>query len=164
MSWAGPRRFPTTPSRFRCPQTARRWPCRFLDGHRLTYARGLPSPEGLRAHIQLCSISDYIVYSSYKASGHGPPHLPDGGAVRLENALEKLRTWHATLPASLSLSDPLTLFPADFFSQAGALGQASAEVLSGSRSFGHDRACWALHMSYNQVSLERRPYMRSGIV
>lgn len=66
-----------------------------------------------------------------------------------------LEKWHANLPASLRLPDPLTLFSADLFSQVRAFGQDPADLLSGTRAFGGDRACWALHMSYNQVSVWR---------
>jgi hypothetical protein len=100
--------------------------------------------------VELCKISDYIVYSSYRAGRR--PDLPNKIAVHVDNALEMLTKWHASLPASLCLPDPLTLFSADLFSQVRAFGQDPADLLSGARGFGGDRACWALHMSYNQVT------------
>lgn len=57
-----------------------------------------------------------------------------------------LAKWHASLPPTLRLPDALMdLFPTNLFSQVSHFGQADG--------FGQDRACWSLHMSYNQVSL-----------
>ena len=117
----------------------------------LTRPSGLPSPAGLRAHVELCKISDYIVYSSYREAGL--PDLLTNATVRVGKALEMLDKWRENLPASLQLpSDPLTLIPVDLFTQAASFGQGPDNVLNGASSFGQDRACWALHMSYNQVS------------
>ncbi|KAL2264338.1 hypothetical protein VTK26DRAFT_6581 [Humicola hyalothermophila] len=107
---------------------------------------GMPPPDGLRAHVQLCRISDYIVSSSYRATLH------------VEKALELLQSWHQNLPPSLRLPDPLTLFSVDLFSQA------SAFELRGASGFGRDRACWSLHMNYNQlVILCIRPAMLTAV-
>jgi hypothetical protein len=55
-----------------------------------------------------------------------------------------LEHWHANLPATLRLPDNLDdLFPSDLFSQISQYGQVDG--------FRRDRACWSLHMSYNQV-------------
>ena len=149
------------PSRYRCRENARKSPLFFSRAPVRPRAAvcalltcppssGLPSPAGLRAHVELCRISDYIVYSSYRASGQ--PDFPSRATVQVDRALEMLEKWHASLPAVLCLPDPLTLFPADLFSQAGAFGQDPTAMLSGASDFGQDRACWALHMSYNQVT------------
>ncbi|KAK4119083.1 hypothetical protein N657DRAFT_582479 [Parathielavia appendiculata] len=124
---------------------------------------GLPSPAGLRAHVELCKISDYIVYSSYRESGL--PDLLTNATVRVGKALEMLRTWRANLPPALQLpADPLTLLPVDIFTMAASFGQDPAGLLTGAASFGRDRACWSLHMSYNQlVILAIRPAMLMAV-
>lgn len=101
--------------------------------------------------MELCKISDYIVYSSYREAGL--PDLLTHATVRVEKALGMLARWRANLPPTLQLpADPLTLIPVDLFTQAASFGRGPASVLSGAENFGQDRACWALHMSYNQVS------------
>ena len=101
--------------------------------------------------MELCKISDYIVYSSYREAGL--PDLLTNATVRVSKALEMLSKWRKNLPDALRLpSDPLTLIPVDLFTQAASFGQGPASLLTGAASFGQDRACWALHMSYNQVS------------
>ncbi|KAL2133218.1 hypothetical protein VTI74DRAFT_2727 [Chaetomium olivicolor] len=123
---------------------------------------GLPSPAGLRAHVELCKISDYIVYSSYREAGL--PDLLNNATARVDRAIQMLEQWHASLPLSLRLPDPLTLFPVDLFAQASAFGQDSANLLNGASHFGQDRGCWALHMSYNQlVILSVRPAMLMAV-
>ena len=77
--------------------------------------------------------------------------MPNKATLHVEKALEMLQNWHQSLPVSLRLPDPLTLFSADLFSQASAFGQDPVDLLRGASAFGRDRACWALHMSYNQV-------------
>ncbi|KAL2152822.1 hypothetical protein VTH82DRAFT_3977 [Thermothelomyces myriococcoides] len=124
---------------------------------------GLPPPDGLRAHVELCKISDYIVYSSYREAGL--PELLRRATVRVDKALAMLDRWQKNLPPSLQLpADPLTLIPVDLFTQAASFGQGPAALLSGAASFGYDRACWALHMSYNQlVILAVRPAMLMAV-
>ncbi|KAL2158794.1 hypothetical protein VTH06DRAFT_3986 [Thermothelomyces fergusii] len=124
---------------------------------------GLPPPHGLRAHVELCKISDYIVYSSYREAGL--PDLLKKATVRVDKALGMLSRWRENLPPSLQLpADPLTLIPVDLFTQAASFGQGPAALLSGAASFGYDRACWALHMSYNQlVILAVRPAMLMAV-
>jgi hypothetical protein len=129
----------------------------------LTSRSGLPSSAGLRAHVELCKISDYIVYSSYREAGL--PDLLTNATVRVGKALEMLSKWRENLPDALRLpSDPLTLIPVDLFTQAASFGQGPASLLTGAASFGQDRACWALHMSYNQlVILAVRPAMLMAV-
>ncbi|KAK4097737.1 hypothetical protein N658DRAFT_433462 [Parathielavia hyrcaniae] len=124
---------------------------------------GLPSPAGLRAHVELCKISDYIVYSSYREAGL--PDLLTKATVRVGKALEMLRKWRADLPPSLQLpADPLTLLPVDIFTMAASFGQDPAGLLTGAAVFGRDRACWSLHMSYNQLLiLAIRPAMLMAV-
>ncbi|SPQ23514.1 350fac74-ea02-4724-bed3-172135972bed [Thermothielavioides terrestris] len=124
---------------------------------------GLPSPIGLRAHVELCKISNYIVYSSYREAGL--PDLLNRATVRVDKVLEMLRKWHENLPPPLRLPDPLTLLPADLFTQASAFGRHDpAVLLSGAAEFGTDRACWALHMSFYQlVILSVRPAMLMAV-
>jgi hypothetical protein len=101
--------------------------------------------------VELCRISDYLVYSSYRESGL--PDLLTKATVRVAKALEMLGRWRENLPAALQLpADPLTLVPVDIFTQASSFRQGPAGLLTGAANFGHDRACWSLHMSYNQVS------------
>ena len=123
----------------------------------LTTPSGLPPAIGLRAHVELCRISDYLVYSNYREAGL--PDLLTRATVRVAKALEMLEKWRVSLPRPLQLpADPLTLIPVDLFTQASSFGQGPAALLSGAVNFGQDRACWALHMSYNQVSPPaRRP-------
>ena len=116
----------------------------------LTTSSGLPPAIGLRAHVELCRISDYLVYSNYREAGL--PDLLTRATVRVAKALEMLEKWRVGFPLPLQLpADPLTLIPVDLFTQASSFGQGPAGVLSGAANFGQDRACWALHMSYNQV-------------
>ncbi|KAK3291091.1 uncharacterized protein B0H64DRAFT_420431 [Chaetomium fimeti] len=100
---------------------------------------------------------------SYREAGL--PDLLTNATVRVGKALEMLRKWRESLPASLRLpSDPLTLIPVDLFTQAASFGQGPASLLTGAASFGQDRACWALHMSYNQlVILAVRPAMLMAV-
>ncbi|KAK4139555.1 uncharacterized protein C8A04DRAFT_40619 [Dichotomopilus funicola] len=95
---------------------------------------------------------------SYREAGL--PDLLSKATVRVGKALAMLRKWRENLPAVLQLpADPLTLTPVDLFTQATSFGQGP-EGLNGAQSFGEDRACWALHMSYNQlVILAVRPAM-----
>jgi hypothetical protein len=117
----------------------------------LTIPSGLPSPIGLHAHIELSRISDYLVYSSYRESGL--PDLRTNATVRVGKTLDMLRRWLENLPQALQLpADPLTLIPVDLFTQASSFGHGPDALLSGASVFGQDRACWSLHMSYNQVS------------
>lgn len=155
MLWAGRPRFPMTPSRCRSQANAREYSYSLRNCCLLTHSRGLPSPAGLQAHVELCRISDYIVYSSYRGGRRPGPPSKAAVTVHVDNALEMLAKWHASLPASLCLPDPLTLFSADLFSQASAYGQDQPDLLNGATGFGRDRACWALHMSYNQVIAAR---------
>lgn len=90
----------------------------------LTRIRGLPSPIGLRAHVELARISDYIVYNTYRVAA--PRHMPDKSLSHAERAVQLLSDWRAKLPPQLQL-------PED--------------------SFTNDRACYALHMNHNQVRL-----------
>jgi hypothetical protein len=137
----------TLPLPRECPYVAQSPPYQLL----LTAPSGLPSPAGLRAHVELCKISDYIVYSSYREAGL--PDLLTNATVRVGKALEMLSKWRANLPPSLQLpADPLTLIPVDIFTLATSFGQDPASLLTGAANFGRDRACWSLHMSYNQVS------------
>ncbi|KAL2017426.1 hypothetical protein VTK56DRAFT_2082 [Thermocarpiscus australiensis] len=123
---------------------------------------GLPSPAGLRAHVELCKISDYIVYNSYRAGGRAD--VAKRATVHVDRALDMLNKWHANLPDSLRLPDALTLFPADLFSQASVFGHGPSDPLGTASGFGRDRACWALHMSYNQlVILSVRPAMLMAV-
>lgn len=152
-SWAGLQRFLMTPLRFRSLENARTSSRPLTNTHVLTifYFRGLPSAAGLRAHVELCRISDYLVYSSYRESGL--PDLLTKATVRVAKALDMLGRWRESLPATLQLpADPLTLVPVDLFTQATSLREGPAALLTGAANFGHDRACWSLHMSYNQVS------------
>ncbi|AEO55740.1 hypothetical protein MYCTH_2051009, partial [Thermothelomyces thermophilus ATCC 42464] len=100
---------------------------------------------------------------SYREAGL--PDLLTKATVRVGKALEMLSRWRENLPPSLQLpADPLTLIPVDLFTQAASFGQGPAALLSGAASFGHDRACWALHMSYNQlVILAVRPAMLMAV-
>ncbi|KAK3901830.1 hypothetical protein C8A05DRAFT_34490 [Staphylotrichum tortipilum] len=124
---------------------------------------GLPSPMGLQAHIELSRISDYLVYSSYRESGL--PDLLTNATVRVGKTLERLRKWRENLPQALQLpADPLILIPVDLFTQASSFGHGPDALLSGASVFGQDRACWSLHMSYNQlIILAVRPAMLTAV-
>ncbi|KAH6640114.1 hypothetical protein F5144DRAFT_589660 [Chaetomium tenue] len=100
---------------------------------------------------------------SYREAGL--PDLLTKATVRVGKALEMLWKWRDNLPEVLRLPlDPLTLIPADLFTQAASFGQGPASLLTGAASFGQDRACWALHMSYNQlVILAVRPAMLMAV-
>ena len=115
----------------------------------------LITPSGLRAHIELRRISDYLVDSDFREAG-----LPDPwtkATVRVAKALEMLEKWRVSLPPILQIpEDPLTLMPVDLFTQASSFGQGPAGLLSGAVNFGQDWHCWALHMGYNEVSRPAR--------
>ena len=118
----------------------------------------LTTPRGI---ADLRRISDYLVYSGFREAGL--PDLPTRPTVPVAEALEMLEDWHVNLPPDLQLpADPLTLIPVGIFTQASSFGQGPAGLLSGAANFGQDRACWTLHIYYNQVSpparrLSRRP-------
>lgn len=76
---------------------------------------------GLRAHIELARISGCIFSNTYRVSSRGCSGT--GNTAPNEKALNKLLSWENRLPPELRID--------------------------GSSS--HDRACYELHMNYNQV-------------
>ncbi|CAJ2505860.1 Uu.00g132540.m01.CDS01 [Anthostomella pinea] len=90
---------------------------------------GMPSPIGLKAHVELSRISGYIVENVYGITPWDRQHLSTGS--RIDEALSLLSNFLAKLPTELQLED----------------GQLSK-----------DRACCELHIFYNQlVILTLRP-------
>lgn len=76
---------------------------------------------GLRAHIELARISGCIVSNTYQGSSRGFSRT--GNTVPNEKTLNKLLNWENRLPPALRIDGSLS----------------------------HDRACYELHMNYNQV-------------
>jgi hypothetical protein len=97
----------------------------FADGY-----RGLPSPLGLRAHVELSYISNFIVHDSCRGSRESiTDALPEG--VRKAHAM--LDRWKNNLP------QPLQIVP-----------DRDVPDFAKDPSY-RDRAHCLLHMSYNQV-------------
>lgn len=103
--------------------------------------RGLPSPLGLRAHVELSKISAYIVNNSYRHHANKPADGPD--RLPFSVAIGKLDEWHENLPESLKLSN-LEDSPSNYY--YFALQPEAEDPL-----LGNDRALLSLHMAYNQV-------------
>ncbi|CAH0046228.1 unnamed protein product, partial [Clonostachys solani] len=90
---------------------------------------GLPDPAGLIAHIKLARISRYVTFEIY----HIAPSDQSAATTlqHVENALEMLQEWNASLQVTLRL---------DY------------------ENLGQDRACCVLHLAYNQeIILTTRP-------
>ena len=100
---------------------------------------GMPSPVGLRAHIELSEISGYIVCDAYKIAPRYQTSSQDnrGTAYHMDQALRLLDEWIVKLPEELQISDPT---------------QARGP------------ACLMLHMRYNQlVVLTTRPLFFAAV-
>ncbi|KAH8666869.1 hypothetical protein BX600DRAFT_511761 [Xylariales sp. PMI_506] len=96
---------------------------------------GLPPASGLRAHVELSRISEYIVRNTYRISPC--EHQMTSTSTRVDNALGLLSHWLATLPPELQMPN----------------GELS-----------NDRACCELHMTYNQLwILTVRPIFFSAV-
>lgn len=93
-----------------------------LDHPRET--RGLPSPRGLCAHIQLSRISHFIVSNIFDVSRQ--PIEPRGLLQCIQKALTQLNSWRESLPDVLQYAE---------------------------ESFSQDRAVYELQMARNQVCL-----------
>ncbi|KAB5539406.1 hypothetical protein GE09DRAFT_317406 [Coniochaeta sp. 2T2.1] len=90
---------------------------------------GFPPAAGLRAHIELARITGYIVCNVYRIAPWD--HSTKTTVQHVEHGLHRLRDWCSSLPPILQL---------DY------------------ERLGTDRACCALHLSYNQtVVLTTRP-------
>ncbi|KAK3937956.1 fungal-specific transcription factor domain-containing protein [Diplogelasinospora grovesii] len=98
---------------------------------------GLPCPAGLRAHIELSRISNYIVYHSYRVSVPQWHDGPEKVALHVETALQMLTEWLSNLPDGLKLRTEI---------------------------FSMDRALCSLHMAHNQlVILTVRPVFLTAV-
>ena len=88
----------------------------------LTPKRGLPPAIGLKAHVELSKICGYIVCNTYRIAPWEPASIST--STLIDNTLEQLKVWQSQLPPQLQINDS---------------------------SNNRDRACYELHMSYNQV-------------
>ncbi|KAK0640586.1 hypothetical protein B0T16DRAFT_393026 [Cercophora newfieldiana] len=103
---------------------------------------GLPSPLGLRAHVELSYISNFIVHDSCRSSpregsqpgGDAGADLPDG----VQKAHTMLERWRRSLPAPLEIAQ----MPSDDEYQLPAFLELPSYA---------DRAHCLLHMAYNQL-------------
>ncbi|KAK1835711.1 high-affinity nicotinic acid transporter [Podospora conica] len=103
---------------------------------------GLPSPAGLRAHVELSEISTYIVRHNHKAP------LPIGEAPEfLKRAHAKLQAWKEGLPEDLKLPKEGPVFN-DFTKETQVLDPLK-RFKKGSDYV--DRAVCMLHMAHNQL-------------
>ncbi|ETS74225.1 hypothetical protein PFICI_14091 [Pestalotiopsis fici W106-1] len=95
---------------------------------------GLPPAMGLRAHIELARIAGYIVCNTYQVSPWD--HCTTSNEARVEKTLGLLSNWKNRLPAELQIDGSLC----------------------------HDRACYQLHMEYNQLlMLTVRPVLFEAV-
>lgn len=92
---------------------------------------GLPSPDGLLAHIQLSKIADHIVSNTYAIA---PQDGLQGRSDQVGPPLRMLKEWRNNLPDHMRF--PYTT-PAE----------ESYEV----QGFPLDRSLFMLHMKWNQV-------------
>ncbi len=88
------------------------------------HSRGFPTAAGLRAHIELCRITGFIVCNVYRIAPWDQSHKTT--MQHVEQALQRLRDWHASLPPVLRI---------DY------------------NNLGQDRARCTLHLAYHQVSI-----------
>lgn len=84
----------------------------------------MPSCAGLRAHVELSKVSNYIVCETFKIAPHN--YGRGQSASDINTALDMLRTWQLRLPPSLQIPDDLNHF---------------------------DPSCCILHMAHNQLIL-----------
>ncbi|KAH3904310.1 hypothetical protein HBI56_008950 [Parastagonospora nodorum] len=98
-------------------------------------AVGLPSSAGLRAHVELSRISNYIVCETFKIAPRQDG--PNQSASTIDTALEMLHTWQWQLPHQLQM-------PADLNHE--------------------DPTCCILHMAHNQLMvLTTRPIFFAAV-
>ncbi|KAK4666393.1 hypothetical protein QC763_404290 [Podospora pseudopauciseta] len=116
-----------------------------------------PSPVGLKAHLELSRITHKIIYNGLRRQSDGKK--PEDRRARAEShvkrSLESLKKWLKALPPALQL-------PPDAHTKLHLPNSLTTEeVPSG---FGRDRACWSLHMSYNQlIILTVRPVILTAV-
>ncbi|KAH7406472.1 hypothetical protein DE146DRAFT_607868 [Phaeosphaeria sp. MPI-PUGE-AT-0046c] len=95
----------------------------------------MPPCQGLRAHVELSRISNYIVCETFNIESRDCK--PGQSSNKVDNALKMLRTWELLLPSALQL-------PADLND--------------------NDPFCYMLHMAHNQlVVLTTRPIFFAAV-
>lgn len=108
-------------------------------------SRGLPPAAGLRAHVELSRISDYIVHNSYRVT-HANEDGPGHALQHVEAAQTLLKEWQRKLPECLKA--PEGGFSPDI------LGVDNLS-LNMKQDYGntsdYDRAFCSLHMTHNQL-------------
>lgn len=103
--------------------------------------RGLPSPVGLRANIELSKIAGYIVCNTYRIAPWADAPLRTGSSV--DTALQLLSNWESSLPPEL---------------------QMPSELNMAYDPFTRDRPLCVMHMSYNQLLiLTIRPILFTAV-
>lgn len=95
----------------------------------------MPPCEGLRAHVELSKISNYIVCETFNIESRDSK--ADQPSNKIDNALRMLRTWELLLPLALQMPDALQ----------------------------HDDPfCCMLHMAHNQlIVLTTRPIFFAAV-
>lgn len=105
--------------------------------HALTRHSGLPTPAGLRAHVELSEISTYIVRNNLNepSSVDEVPGFIREAYAFIREAQAKLQAWKDGLPEALQVK-----------------GEATFATFEHVRRFHDvDRAVCMLHMAHNQV-------------
>ncbi|KAK0707929.1 hypothetical protein B0H67DRAFT_588925 [Lasiosphaeris hirsuta] len=106
---------------------------------------GLPPAAGLRAHVELSRISDYIVHSSYRVTQ--PIEDAPGQALQhVETAQSLLKEWQQRLPDCLKA--PQGGFSPDILG-VDNLSLNLKQDYGNARDY--DRAFCSLHMTHNQL-------------
>lgn len=115
--------------------------------------RGLPPPDGLIAHIELCKIAGYIVSNTYSIAPRETVPRSRDPVEQVSEPLRMLDEWRANLPATLYI--PLELPPEV---------QIPLDDAPPEESLPADRALCMLHMKWNQVSRDALVMMMRGVV
>ncbi|KAK0710283.1 hypothetical protein B0T26DRAFT_743379 [Lasiosphaeria miniovina] len=114
---------------------------------------GLPPPDGLRAHIALSRISDFIVRNSYQPQARDGPNR---AIMHIERVMQQLSEWLAHLPDTLR---PPVVPDSPDVVEVPQITDAPSQV--------DDRACCVLHMAYNQglklIILTIRPMFLAAV-
>lgn len=104
--------------------------------------RGLPPPNGLRAHIELSRIAGYIVTETYQIAPRENDEVFQDTVARVAEALRRLDDWREGLPQDLQV--PLDLPP--------EIQIPLDDAPPNEKRLPSDRALCMLHMKWNQVS------------
>jgi hypothetical protein len=71
----------------------------------MSHYSGFPPPTGLRAHIQLARVLDYITSNIYRDPAARPSASTDESVSHVERAAQMLTDWRSQLPPELRISE-----------------------------------------------------------